>query len=215
MRFFRGENVVVRLGLLQHHPHAFDIFGRVAPVALGFEIAEIELVLQAVANPRDSARDFAADENFAAPRGFVVEEDPVHGEQAVAVARVCGHPVAVELGAAVRAPRAEWSQLVLRALGCLAEDFAARGVVETRRNARLANGVKQARGAERRDVARIFGNIETHAHVALRAEVINFVGREAIEQLHEARGIGKVGKVEKQPRVAVVPVGKDDRRAPC
>src|SRR2546423_11143778 len=37
-----GDHVVVRLVLLQHHPHCLDVVLRVAPVALGIEIAEPE-----------------------------------------------------------------------------------------------------------------------------------------------------------------------------
>ena len=42
-----ASTIVVRLVLLQHQPHAADIFPGVAPVALGIEIAEIEPLLLA------------------------------------------------------------------------------------------------------------------------------------------------------------------------
>src|SRR3546814_13685656 len=45
-RFARRKHIVVGRVLLQHPPHALDIFARMAPVALGVEISEIELVLQ-------------------------------------------------------------------------------------------------------------------------------------------------------------------------
>jgi hypothetical protein len=39
------EHVVVRLGLLQHHPHPLHIVARMPPVAQGIEISEEELLL--------------------------------------------------------------------------------------------------------------------------------------------------------------------------
>ncbi len=49
------EHKIVGLVLLQHQPHAFDVVARMAPVAPGIEIAEIELVLQAELDRRDRA----------------------------------------------------------------------------------------------------------------------------------------------------------------
>ena len=66
--FARGKHVIVGFGLLQHEPHAFDIVARVAPVALGVEIAEIEPLLQAERDGGDRAGDLARDESFAADR---------------------------------------------------------------------------------------------------------------------------------------------------
>ncbi len=63
------QHVVVGLVLLQHQPHALDVVARVAPVALGVEIAEIEALLQAELDRRDRARDLARDEGLAARSG--------------------------------------------------------------------------------------------------------------------------------------------------
>ena len=35
------DDVIVRLRLLEHQPHRLDVLGRVAPVAVGVEIAEV------------------------------------------------------------------------------------------------------------------------------------------------------------------------------
>ena len=47
MRLAGRQHVIVGLVLLQHPPHALDIVAGMAPVALGIEIAEIELLLRA------------------------------------------------------------------------------------------------------------------------------------------------------------------------
>ena len=58
--FSGRQNVVVRLRLLQHKPHTFDVIARVSPVALRIEIAEIKLVLLAyVQSLRQPASSYA------------------------------------------------------------------------------------------------------------------------------------------------------------
>ena len=61
-----GEHEVVRLILLQDHPHAAHIVAGVTPIALGIEIAEVEPFLPAELDRRHTARDLAGDEGFAA-----------------------------------------------------------------------------------------------------------------------------------------------------
>ena len=73
-----------RAVLLQHQPHRLDVLGRVAPVPLRVEVAQVELLFLAGEDRRDPARDLAGDEGLAAARALVVEEDAVAGEQAVA-----------------------------------------------------------------------------------------------------------------------------------
>ena len=108
----------------------------------------------------------------------MIEENAVHRVQAVAFAGVDRHPVAVEFGAAVRAARVEGRGFGLRTFIGLAKHFAAGGVVKAGRDAGLADGFEEASGAERGDVSRVFGDIEADADVALRAEVVDFVGRD-------------------------------------
>ena len=73
-----GDHVVVGLVLLEHPPHRLDVVGRVAPVALGVEVAEEELVLQAEPGCAASARVILRVTNVSPRRGgLVVEEDPV------------------------------------------------------------------------------------------------------------------------------------------
>ena len=47
MGFAGGDDVIVGLVLLQHQPHRLDVVAGEAPVALGVEVAEEQLVLQA------------------------------------------------------------------------------------------------------------------------------------------------------------------------
>src|SRR2546422_3133551 len=47
-------------------------------------------------------------------------------------------------------------------------------LVKLRAHAGFADSFEQAYGAEAGDFAGVFGNVETHAHVRLSAEVVNF-----------------------------------------
>ncbi len=68
MRFAGRQDVVVRLVLLEHHPHSLDVILGVTPVTLGVEVAEVELVLQAELDPGQGSGDFAGHERLAAAR---------------------------------------------------------------------------------------------------------------------------------------------------
>src|SRR3546814_19811494 len=54
-RFARRKHIVVGRVLLQHPPHALDIFSRMAPVPPGVELSEIEIFLQPPTAPRRGA----------------------------------------------------------------------------------------------------------------------------------------------------------------
>jgi len=63
-----GDDDVVRLVLLQHQVHGLDVVAGVAPVALGVELAKVQVLLHAQGDPRHGARDLAGDEGLAADR---------------------------------------------------------------------------------------------------------------------------------------------------
>jgi GDPmannose 4,6-dehydratase len=97
-----GDDVVVGLVLLQHAPHRLDVVAGVAPVAARVDVAERQLVLQAVVDARHGPTDLARDELLAASRRLVVEEDARAGVQPVGLAVVDRDPVPVDLRDAVR-----------------------------------------------------------------------------------------------------------------
>ena len=108
------DHVVVGRLLLQHQPHGFDIVARMAPVALGVEIADIELALPLGLDRGDRARDFARDEGLAADRALMIEQDAVGGVNAVGLAVIHRDPVGIELGRGVGTARRERRRLGLR-----------------------------------------------------------------------------------------------------
>jgi len=123
---FAGRNdVVVGLLLLKHQPHRPHVVAGKTPVTLRVEIAEVELVLQAELDAGGGPGDLSGHERLAAPRAFVVEQDPARRVQAVALAVVDREPVGTHLGDTVGAARVEWRRLPLGCLGHLAEHLRA------------------------------------------------------------------------------------------
>jgi len=57
--------------------HALDIVLGMPPVALGFEIAEIQTILKTGLDAGDASRDFSRHEGLAPDRAFVIEQDAV------------------------------------------------------------------------------------------------------------------------------------------
>src|SRR5256885_825677 len=110
----RRDHQILGLGLLQHQPLRLDIVARVAPVAPRVEVAEVQAILHSEFDAGEAARDLARDEDLAADRRFVVEEDAVAGIEAVGLAVVDRDPVRVELRHAVGRARIEGSRFALR-----------------------------------------------------------------------------------------------------
>src|SRR4030067_3832682 len=111
-----ADDVVVRLGVLEHHVHGARVVAGEAPVALGVEVAEEELFLLAQLDADGALGDLASDELGAATGRLVVEEDAAAGEDAVALAVVDGDVVAVDFGDALGAAGTEAGVLVLGGL---------------------------------------------------------------------------------------------------
>ena len=188
-------------------PHGLDVVRGMSPVALRVEVAEVELLLQPVLDAADGARDLARDERLAAALGLVVEEDAVTREHAVGLAVVLRDVERVGLGRRVGAARVERRRLALRRRGAAVELARAR-LVDADWLARASHGLEHAHRAEPRDLARVLGRVEGHAHVALRAEVVDLVGLHRADDRLQARRVVEIAVVEPQPAA----YAREDRR---
>src|ERR1700737_1771903 len=99
-----GDHEVVWLVMLQHQPHSANIVGGVAPIAMRFEIAQVELGLKAELNACEGARDLSSDKRLTAPRRFVVEQNPIRNEKSVRFAKIYRIPVCGDFAHGVGAP---------------------------------------------------------------------------------------------------------------
>ena len=194
-----GDHVVVGRVLLEHEPHGLHVLLGVAPVASRVDVAEVELVLEPGLDHGGGPSDLPRHEGLPAPGGLVVEQDPVAGEQAVALAIVDGHPVGIRFGGRVGASRIEGRCLALGHLPHLAVHLGAARLVELRGQPGLVDGLQDAHGAQGRHVARVLGDVEAHADVALGGEVVDLVGPHPVQELDQVGRVADVTVVQEEP----------------
>src|SRR6266480_6911380 len=155
-------------------------------------------------NRSDRPRDFAGDEGFAAPRTFMVEHDTVAGTKTVAFPIIDRRPIRKHLCHTVRTSRPERRLLVLRRLLDLTEHFAARSLKKTGTQAGFADCFQNADRAHARDVGSVLRNIEAHANVALRAQMIDLVRLQFVKKLHKIHRVAEVSVMQKQSHTVYV-----------
>src|SRR5262249_37597805 len=124
------QHVVVGLLLLKDQPHPFDVVTRMAPIPLGVEIAEKQLVLQPVLDCRDGTCDFAGYEGLPPDGAFMVKQDAVRSMYAVSLAVIYRDPMCVELRRRVRRTRVERGRFPLRDFLYLAEQLGRGSLIE-------------------------------------------------------------------------------------
>ncbi len=196
VRLTRRHDVVVRRVLLQHQPHRPDVVGGVAPVALGVEIAQRQLVVELVGDARHPVGHLARDELEAAARGLVVEQDARRGVQPVALAVVDGDPVAVDLRHAVGAARVERRRLALGHLLHLAEHLRRAGLVEADLGVDQADGIEHPRHPQCGRLARQHGLGEAGLHEGLGRQVVDLRRPVIAQDVDERHLVEKVARYE-------------------
>ena len=203
-----SDDEVFRFILLQHEPLHFNVVFGVAPVAFGVHVAKIQRVLQAQFDSGQGTGDLAGDECFAAHGAFMVEENSIAGVNAIGFAVVDGDPVGVELGDSVRASGVEGGGFLLGDFLHKAIEFAGTGLVEAGFlfQAEDADGFEDTQCAQAIGVGGVFGFFETDGNVALRGEVVDFVGLNFLNDADEAGAIGQVAMVKEKANAFVVTV---------
>mmetsp|Transcript_10309 Transcript_10309/g.32597 ORF Transcript_10309/g.32597 Transcript_10309/m.32597 type:complete len:337 (-) Transcript_10309:231-1241(-) len=196
----RRHDVVVRLVLLHHHPHHLDVVAGVAPVALCVNVAHVQCLLQPLVDPGHGASDLSGDEGGTAPRGLVVEQDPVARVHPVRLAVVDHDPVRVQLGRGVRRARVEGRRLALGHLLHEAVELRGGRLVEARLpgEARRADRVEQPQRAETVCVSRVLRHLERYLDVRLGTEVVQLVGPHGGDNLEAVGRVGQVTVVQVQ-----------------
>ena len=206
MGFAGRQNVIVRFGLLQDAPHPFDIIAGVAPVALGVKIAQKELVLKPQMDGGDRAGDFARDEGFGPRRPFMIEEDAVRRMHPIGFAIIDRDPIGVELGGGVGRARIEGRRLALRDRLHFAVELRRRGLIETRLRTKIENAdrLEKAKRAERVGIGGIFRRLEAHLDMALRGEIVDFVGLHFLDDADQIRRIRQIAVMQKKIAVCLM-----------
>jgi hypothetical protein len=128
----------------------------------------------------------------------VIEQNPVARKKLVALAVNSRHPVGVHLRHGIGAARFKERRFALRRL-CRTEHLRARRLIEPRLAPGPANRFEQPHRAQPGDIAGVFRHIKTHAHVALRREVIKLIRCEAVNQVQHPLRAGKIAVMQKEP----------------
>src|SRR6266550_5588075 len=87
------DHKIVRLRLLQDAPHRLDIFRRPSPISLDREVTQLNSLLPARSNAAGGANDLFRDKALRPERRFMVEEDPIGGEEAIGLAIIDHRPM--------------------------------------------------------------------------------------------------------------------------
>ena len=208
MHLARRKNELVGPLVLHDSPHALDVVARKAPVAERVYVAHVKLVLEPHLDAADGPGDLARHKRLAAARRLVVEEYSVRGKDAVRLAVVADGPVRVELRNGVGRARVERSRLLLRDFLHEAEELGGGRLVEL--GELVAPGevdrFEKPHSAERVHISRELRRVERDAHVALRGEIVDFVGLYLVDELHEVRAVREVSVVEKELNAVYVRV---------
>src|SRR5207247_2946730 len=77
-------------------------------------------------------------------------------------------------------------------LSVLAKNFAARRLIKTRTQSDFADCFQNANGPDASDIGSVLRNIEAHAHVALRAQMIDLVRLQFVKKLHKIHRVAEV-----------------------
>ena len=124
----------------------------------------------------------------------MIEQDAVAGIHAVGLAVVHGDPVGIELGYGVRAARVEGGSFLLRGFLYQAIQLAGTGLVEADFlfHPQDANSFQHAQSAHAVYIGGVFGGFEADGHVALRAQIVDFVGLGFLNNAGEVAAVAEV-----------------------
>ena len=219
-----GDDEVLGFFLLEHEPLHLDVVAGVSPVALGVEVAEEELLLEADLDAGETAGDLAGDKGFAAQGALVIKKDAIAGVDAVGLAVVDDDPEAVHLGDGVGRAGVEGGGLLLGDLLDEAVELGGGGLVELCLlfEAEDADGLEQAEDTEGVGVGGVLGLFEGDGDVGLRGEVVDLVGLDLLHDVNERGGVGHIAVVEDEVAMRDVRVlvdvvdagGVEERGAP-
>ena len=96
-----GDDIIIRLILLQDQPLGPHKVFSMTPIPQGIQIAKVETSLKAKGNPGRRPGDFTTDKRFPPAGRLMVEQNPVAGEHVIGLAVVDGAPVGIQLGAGI------------------------------------------------------------------------------------------------------------------
>ena len=128
----------------------------------------------------------------------MVKQDAVAGVHAIGFAVVDDDPVRIHFRHGVGAAWVKGRGFFLRNFLHQTIQLGCAGLVEAGflLQAQDANGLEQAQGANAVDVGSVFRTFKAHSHMALGAEVVDFVGLRFLHDAYEVAGVAQVAVVQ-------------------
>ena len=193
-----SNHKVLGLLLLEDEPHTLHIVLGITPVAKTVQVAQIQLVLEALGDSGGGKGNLARHEGLATAFALVVEQDAVAAEHIVTLTVVLHNPEAVKLRHTVGAAGVEGRRLLLRNLLHESVQLGGRGLIDAALvgQTRDAHRLQQAQHAHGVGIGRELGHVEAHLHVALCRQVIDLVRLDFADDADEAGGVGHVAPVQ-------------------
>ena len=186
------DDIVVGLLLLQHQPHRANIVARMAPVALGVDVAEPQFLSQPKFDARDAVRHLSGDEFDAAQGALMIEQDAGRCVQAEALAIIDRDPVAIEFSDGIGRTRMKRRQLALHRLADLAVHLRGRCLVEARLRRADAHRLQHVDDADPGNLRRQNRLVPGRGDEALRREIVDLIGLYLLDDAQKARYVGKI-----------------------
>src|ERR1035437_569387 len=192
VRYSSCDDEIGGLALLKHLPHRSDVVTGEAPIPLGVQVAHPQFARQPKLDPGGAIGHLAAHELTATARRLMVEQDSGSRVHAEALAVVHRQEMTIGLGDPVWATRVEWRELCLRRLANLAKHLARRGLIETYRQIRQADGLQDSGHTEAGELARQDGLVPRSRHKALSCQVVDLVGLDRLDRGGQRRLVKEV-----------------------
>jgi hypothetical protein len=81
----------------------------------------------------------------------------------------------------------------------LAKHLAGGGLIKSRLDPRFTYRFQQAHRAGGRDIGGVFRAVETHAHMALRRQIVHFIGLDFGHQAGQRARVTQISVMQKEP----------------
>ena len=156
------------------------------------------MILQTLGDTAGSQRDLTGNEVLAAALRLMVEQDAVDGKHAVSIAVLLDHPETILLCDSVRRVGMERGGLTLGNLLDFAVQLRGRSLIHLAglRQPADADSLQHTQNAQRVYIAGIFRRIEGNLDMALRSQIVDFIGFDFAHQTDQTRRIGQVSVVQ-------------------
>src|SRR5262245_38075397 len=117
----------------------------------------------------------------------MVKQNTVAGKDSVAFAIINSHPVSIDLRGPIGTAWIKRRRLALRHLLNLTVHLRTARLIELRLQPSLSNRLQNSYGPHASYIPRVFRDVETHPHMSLRRQVVNFIRLNSIEQFDQIR----------------------------